>query len=535
MAGTMKTDCEQRNQNIPQKKRSPGELMESDIDDVIDRHDAKEAKRETGSFARRGARAMGTANLASQATRVAATIALARLLAPEVFGIVALVTVVTGFFERVLGDTGTSAAIIREKTLTRRLASSVFWFNVGLAALTSLTFALLGGPIASLLGQPDAASFVRALGLGALINSTTYVQRSLLRRHGQFSSLAASAYLTVFVGSGVSIVLAVLGWGAWALVAGTLLGGVVGSAILWGASSWRPSWHFAIADLKEIRRFSANISAFNFFGYFVNSGDRLIVGRLLGTQALGFYGMSNRLMRYPVQSGIKPYRDVVMPMLSKLQDDNEEMGRVYVRSLSALFFVIMPVTISIAVLADPLVRTLLGNQWVPAIPIVSIIALVSTLQALTTTTGSLYTVTGRTDLWLRWGIGSAIVTMASYFAGANWGLEGVAWGYFAAIAALTYPSFKIPFRLIDLRVRVLARAIAPTVAATGVMAAATYAVMLGTVEAEPYLRLVFGLLTSGVVYGAWALIVRPQPFRDVLSLARRDKSAFETRATERER
>lgn len=475
---------------------------------------------------------MGVANLAGQATRIGATIVLARLLTPEVFGIVALVTVVTGFFERVLGDTGTSAAIVREKELTQRLASSVFWFNVSLASITTTAFVLLGGPIASALGEPDAATYVRALGFSALLNSLGYVQQSMLRRRGRFLALAISIYANILVTSGVSIVLAVLDWDVWALVVGTLAGSVTGAIVMWSASGWRPSFFFSRTELRKISNFSANISAYNFFGYFVNSGDRLIVGRLIGTQALGYYGMSNRLMRYPVQSGIRPFKEVVLPMLSKLQDDREALGRVYLRSLTALFFVVMPATVSISVLADPLVRALLGPKWVPAIPIVSIIAIVATLQALTVTTGSLFAVTGRTDLWLRWGVFSAIVTMACYLIGARWGVEGVAWGYLVAIGSLTYPGFKIPFRLIDLRVRLLAWSISPTVAATAVMAVAVHGARLALQDAGagPMLQLIGGLATGGVVYGSIAVIFRPRAFRDVLSLAKREKNVFAAEA-----
>ncbi len=471
---------------------------------------------------------MGAANLASQITRVLATIALARLLAPEIFGIVALVTVVTGFFERVLGDTGTSAAIVRQRELSHRLASSVFWFNVSLGAVTTGAFLVLGPLIARLLGQPDGGDYVRVLGCAALINSCSYVQRSMLRRGGRFRPLAVSAYGNTLCTSAVSIALAAIDWQVWALIVGNLAGSVLGVAVLWRASSWRPALHFRRDDLRQISNFSANISAFNFFGYFVNSGDRLIVGRLISTEALGYYGMSNRLMRYPVQSGIRPYKDVVLPTLSKLQDDPPELGRVYVRSVAALFFAVTPVTVSIAVLADPLVRALLGDQWLPAIPIVSIIAMVATLQALTITTGSLYVVTGRTDLYLRWGVIGAVVTMASYLVGSLWGVEGVAWGYLAGIAVLTYPSFKIPFRLIGLRVRTLAAAIAPTIAALVVMAAAVEAVRRWADSSglDPWMQLVCGLAAAGIVYGTWAVTVRPRAFLDVLSLTRRQGGAF---------
>lgn len=498
------------------------------LEAVIDRHDAKEAAKSTGRVARHGARWMGAANLGGQLTRVGATVALARLLSPEVFGLVALVTVVTAFFERVLGDTGTSAAIVREPTLTQRLASSVFWFNVGVGSTTTLMFVTSAPLVARVLGNPDADDIVRGLGCMAVINAFAYVPFSMLKRHGRFRNLAIVNYANVAVTATTSIALAAAGWGAWALVAGNLAGSVVWVVLIWATGVWRPSLHFAVADMRLVSRFSFNLSAYNFFGYFIQSGDRFVVGRFVGTAALGYYGMANRLLRYPVQASVAPYRDVILPMLSRLQDDHRTLGRVYVRSLGALAFAVMPITATVAVVSGPLVTTFLGDKWEPAVPIVSIIALVATLQALNITTGSLYTVTGHTDKWLYWGIFSALLTMVGYSVGAIWGEVGVAWGFLVAIAALTYPGFRIPFNLIGLKVRVLVMEIRSTVLATGVAAAAAAAARFGieSVGARPVWQLAGGVAASGICYGAYALAFRPRAFRDLLSLVRKEKGVF---------
>jgi PST family polysaccharide transporter len=498
------------------------------LDAILDRHDAAKAKASTGRSARRGARIMGLANVAGQVTRMIGTLVLANLLVPQVFGVVSLVMVVTGFFERFLGDTGTSAAVVREKALTQRMASSVFWLNIAVGFGTSLFFIVLGWPIASLLGAPEASHYVRFLGLSAFLNALMFVQRSMLRRQAKFRVLAISSYLNVVVTLGLSAILAIAGFEVWALVIGNLSGTAAGAAVLWIGSSWMPAPHFAREDLHHIRNYSANITAYNFFGYFVNSGDRLIVGRLLGTEALGIYGMANRLLRIPIQSGVQSYREVALPMLSKLQDDNEAMGRLWIRSVSALFFVMAPLTVTVSVLADPLVRALLNDNWVPAIPVISIIALVATLQAITVTTGSIYFVTGRTDLWLRWGIVSAVVTMGGYLIGTRWGTVGVAAGFLVAMALLTYPSLKISFGLIGLKVRVLARAVAPTLAATALSAITSYTASRSMQELGlPALaQLVVGGLAGAVVYGCWTVFLRPQAFDDVISLAQRRPGAL---------
>ena len=492
------------------------------LDRVLDRHDAKAAAGTSGQRVRQGARWLGAGNAASQATRVASTVVLARLLTPRVYGLVALVNVVTGFFERVLGDTGTTVALVRNPEITQRLASSVFWFNLTMGALTTATFVVAGGPIASFLGEPGAAGLVRALGCMALLNASCYVPRALLRRQARFRNLAVSNYVNVIVTAGASIGLAVAGWDEWALVVGSLTGSAAWVVSIWLMSPWRPSFAFSRGSLKQISGFSFNFSLNNLFGYFTDSGDRFVVGRFLGSTDLGFYGLANRLLKYPLQTSTQTYREVMLPTLARLQDDHAELRRVYLRSVSGIAFALLPATVAVSVLAEPLVLTFLGAKWRDAIPLVSIIALVAALQAITTTTGALYSVAGRSDLLLRWGVASALVTMVFYSVGTIWDVEGVAAAYLAAIVVLTYPSFRLSFGLVGLSFRRLVLTLTPTILATAVAAAVMFAARLGAEEAGagPGLQLLTGAAAGGLTYGAYALVFRPKAFKDLLTLVR---------------
>lgn len=486
----------------------------ADPDRLIDVHTgAAEFRRDVGG----GVRWLGTAQVIAQCTRIAMILVLTRLLTPQEFGIVALVMVVTGLFDRVLGDTGTSAALVRQPELKHGLASSVLWWNLMVGAGTAAFFALLGGPIATLLGDSAAAPLVRVVGLSALISGFGHVQRALLRRTRAFRSLALVNVTNAAATAVATIALALAGWGEWALVVGNLVGTAASVALAWALSDWRPSFHYSRAALGEITQFSANLSAQNLFGYVSYAGDRFIIGRFIGTTSLGYYGLANRLLRYPLQTSAQTYREVVFPTLAQVQDDPGALQKAYGRTVNGIAFILLPLCLSVAALSEPLVAALLGPNWTPATDVVRVMALVAALQSMTTTTGSLYLVRGRTDLSLRWQMASSAVLLACYSIGALWGLMGVAWGYFVGIALLTYPAFRIPLRLIDTTPGAILRPTLPTALTAAVAAACGWgaAEIAAGAGAGDWLALGAGGLTVVVIYGFYAVVVRPTAVRDL--------------------
>lgn len=489
--------------------------------------DTHAGSKQVGRDVRGGVRWLGTTQVIGQIVRIAMILVLTRLLTPEEFGVVALVMVVTGLFDRVLGDTGTGAALVRQPSLTQGLASSVLWWNIIVGAGTAALFAVLGEPIARLLGDISAAPLVRVVGLSALIGGLGHVQRALLRRMRHFRSLAMVNLSNAVVTAVATIAFALAGWGEWALVVGNLTGTAAAVSLAWILSSWRPSFYYSRAELREITSFSANLSVQNLFGYVSYAGDRFIIGRFIGTTALGYYGLANRLLRYPLQTSAQTYREVVFPTLARVQDDDDALRRAYTRTVSGIAFLLLPVCLAVAALSAPLVAALLGPNWIPATDVVRVMALVAALQSLATTTGSLYLAKGRSDLSLRWQVVASAVLLACYSVGAFWGMMGVAWGYLFGVAALTYPAFRIPLRLIDTSPAVVLRPIVPTAVTASIAAACGWAVAEAVERstAGPWPPFVAGAFTIAAIYGGYAMIARPAAMIDLRRAISRQPAA----------
>lgn len=484
-------------------------------DDLIDVHNSAAGGLAKGM--KSGARWVGSAQVVSQVIRVVMALVLTYLLDPDEFGLVALITVITVFFERVLGDTGTTAAVVRNPELTHGLVSSVFWLNVSIGLITSGAFVAFGGVLADLLGEPDAGNLIRAAGLMAFLNAFGHVQRALLRRFLLFKALATVNLSNALMTTTATVSFAVADWGAWALVLGNLTGTVGSVALAWWWSPWRPGRTFDRVRLREISRFSVNLSIQNLFGYVSYAGDRFLIGRFIGTTELGYYGLANRLLRYPLQTTTQTYREVVLPGLARIQDDHPNMRKAYGRTVNGIAFLLLPLCLGLAALARPLVSAALPDKWIPATNIIAIMALVGALQSLATTTGSIYIAKGRTDLSLKWQMGSSAVLMMAYSIGALWSTEGVAWGYLVGIAVLFYPAFRIPLGLIDGRPREVLAPIAPTLIASAVGASGAWITAWSLDEAGtgPWVQLVAGGAVMLAVYGSYVLIGKPQAMRDL--------------------
>ncbi|MFK8025106.1 MAG: lipopolysaccharide biosynthesis protein [Ilumatobacter sp.] len=470
-----------------------------------------------------GVRWMAPTQVLIQVVRVGSVFALTYLLLPEQIGLVGLVTVITGLFERVLGDTGTTTALVRHKGLTQGLASSVLFWNMSIGAAITAVLAIFAAPIAAFLGNSDATDIVRAMSLLAVINGMSYVPKALFRRHLQFKQLAAANLSNALVTGGGTIAFALAGFDEWSIVIGNVAGSAVGTIVSWALTPWRPSAHYSRARLREISGFSTHLTLQNVFGYVSFAGDRFIVGRFLGTEALGYYGLANRLMRYPIQTTAQTYRDVVFPNLAKIQDDFAAMTRAYRRSVGGIALLIFPLCATVAAVADPLVRVALNDNWLPAKDILGLVAITSGLQAVASTTGSLYNARGRSDLALRWQIASSIFLVACYSIGAQWDLVGVAWGYLIGIAALTPLAFAIPLRLIGARVRDVTGGLVVVGGAAALAGVSGHLVArwIDSTDAGDLAELVAGTAVSLMIYVGVVAAIRPPAVADLRRVLRR--------------
>lgn len=401
---------------------------------------------------------------------LAANVVMARLLAPEDFGLVAMAGVVLGFVD-LFRDLGTGAALVRQKEIRPSLQSSVFWLNLAFGITMTLSMMALSPVIAALYREPRVQPVIMVMSLSFLLSSAAIVQSGVMTRKMRFQALAKIELSASALSYTVGISAALLGQGVWSLVYQVMTYTAVSTTLLWIVGDWRPQLLFVWSEVRGIMGYSLNLVGYNVFYYFAQNVDNLLIGRYLGTGALGIYDLAFKLMAFPMQALSVVFGKVMLPYYAQVQDDLPRFRYVFLQVAKAIAFISFPLMIGLFASREHFVMTVFGSDWAPMIPLLAMFAPLAAIRSVLTTTGSIYVATGRADLQLRWGIVSNLIVFAGLAIGLQWGVVGVAAGFTITALMLLYHNFTIPFRLVNLTLGNLVGALRPTLLCTGLMLA----------------------------------------------------------------
>lgn len=402
--------------------------------------------------AARGVAWTGAGQIVRQIIQIASQLALARLLAPEDFGLLGMALVFVGIGQ-LLADFGIGSAIVQSRTVTRMVLSTCFWLNLGVGAALMLIVAAASPWIGVFYGRADLAPLVAALSLNLLLSALQTVPSAMLSRELRFADLARAQVVGTACAAAGAIALAAAGAGVWALIVQPLFGTTMLVAMIWRATRWLPRLEFSYAEIRPLLRFSLALLGTNLVGYGNRNIDGLLIGRFLGASPLGVYAMAIQIMLFPLQQVSSVIVKVLFPTLSQLQDDLPRLRAAYLKAVSTIAIVTFPLMTGLFALADDFVAVLLGPTWAEMAPILKVLAWVGLLQSIGTTVGTIYLSRGRTDVALRVSLVCTPVIALGIAGGLPWGILGVAVGYACASASLLLYTLVEAFRLVDLSLR----------------------------------------------------------------------------------
>jgi polysaccharide transporter, PST family len=353
---------------------------------------------------------------------------LSRLLAPLDFGLVAMVTTVTGFL-RIFNDAGLSTATVQREGITHAQVSNLFWANVALGTLATLILALSAPAVAWFFREPRLVSVTLALCITFLITSSTVQHLALLKRQMHFDLIAFIEVGAMLVGVLVGIGMAWLKCGYWSLVGMQLSTPVVAFFLAWSLSRWRPQRPKRGSSTRPLLGFGANLTASSFLWSLAKGSDSLLIGRFFGSAALGLYSRAGALLIRPLAQAMAPLEAVFVPTLSRLQAEPER----YRRALFQIFELVAVTSFLFSglllVLASPLTLVVLGPKWEEAAVIFAAFTPVALYTPMTCVAGWLFTSQGRGRDFLVMSVISSSVAVLSFLAGLRFGAFGVALGY----------------------------------------------------------------------------------------------------------
>ncbi len=467
-----------------------------------------------------GVRWSALARYSVQGLDVVISLYVARIVAPEAYGLLGMAIVMTGFLQT-FQTLGFGSAIIQRKEINQSLLSSLFYFNLVFCSLLAAGLVCTSPLISWVYSDARVGQIVAVLSITFLLSAPGLVPTSLLTRQMAFKRLAYVDIAVCIVRGATAVALALAGWGVWALVWCTIAGTAVHTPLLYIASRWRPQWHFRWSDIQSVLGFGANLTGFSIFNYFARNADKFIIGAFLGATPLGYYSLAYRILLFPRDAVSGVLTRVLFPAFCRMQDDDERLKQAYLRACGCIAFITFPMMTGFTVIAGLFVNTALGDKWAPALPLLYVLAPLGALQSLWTTVGQLFLAKGRADWYFRWGLAMGGVFVCSFLVGLPWGVFGVALSYCVVCTPWAVFSFWLAFRLVDgLRLRDLAREVIPYAGMSATMAALVLAclLMLESLGSPALLTLVLCVLVGVASYAALSLITRPPAVCEMLRL-----------------
>jgi len=390
--------------------------------------------------------------VAGFAVNMGSTAILARMIVPEDFGLIAMVVAFIGILF-IFKDIGFSQLIIQKQELRQTELSSIFWLNLAVGGGISLLIAGLSPVVAAFYGEPKLLPLTLAFAAIPLINSLFIVQSALLNRHMFFGAISKILFFSNFIAILLTIALAYLGWGYWALTLMNIGTPFFSLVFFWVRCNWRPSWGYHNRGMRENMSFGGYITGFNLINYFSRNFDNIIVGRVLGAGPLGIYSKAYQLLMLPIAQIRDPIMTVGYPALSALRSDAQAYKSFYVNLISVLSFVSVPVIYVLMLVAEPIILIVLGPNWLEVADVFQILALTALIQPVVSTNGLVLLSMGETKRYFIFGVANAAVVIASFLIGVQFGLKGVAAGYAVANYLLLVPTLQYSFKNTAVRVK----------------------------------------------------------------------------------
>ncbi|MCH8091366.1 MAG: MOP flippase family protein [Proteobacteria bacterium] len=438
-----------------------------------------------------GAYWTGTSSVVVTVLQFAQLAVLARLLVPEDFGLMAMMMVVIGFAQA-FADMGISNAIIHRQDTTDEHLSSLYWLNI-LAGIVLFFLLVATAPaIVAFYAEPRLAGFILVTAPIFLIAPFGQVYQALLQKKLRFRELAVSETSAAAVSAAVAITAAMAGLGIYALIFGQLANTACRTVVLigYGWPDWRPGRRFRRRDLDNYLSFGLFQMGERSITFLSQRVDQLLIGALLGAQALGYYYLAFNLVILPVTRINPVLTRVAFPMFARLQDSTERLRHGFMTMRRILATVNFPLLFGLAVVAPVFVPTVLGEQWAPSIVLVQILAGVALLRSTGNPVGSLLLAKGRADLGFYWNVWIVLTQIPAVYIGAT--IAGT-WGVAVAVLLMQITYFWGGYyflvrRMLGPCLRLFLSTLGPALLTAGVMALAVAGLaQVATFEAYPLL------------------------------------------------
>lgn len=478
----------------------------------------------------RGALFMGGSTITGRALSVVSGIVLARLLDPVQFGLISLCYIVLNVIS-LLAPLGLSTALVRYRGDRSRAAFQVFVSVMVTGSVSFLLVVFWRHDLARLLGNPEVGDILPWMAILILLDMVGRAPEALLERELAFKRMSTIALSGEVVHAVVAIAMAAAGFGIWSLIGAQLVRSASGSflCIIWYRSrEWITPQPWDWSVMKELLRFGIRMVGSAAVTRFYLNVDNFVVGRELGAVALGFYGKAFSFTTSTVDNLNRTIGTVLFPTYAKIQHDPQRLTQAYLKSLRMVSALTIPIASAFLVTAPVLVPSLLGVKWLPMVPVLQVLALMSVVKPISATAGSIFNALGKPGKNMSAGIVVSAVMLAGMFSLLRFGTVGVAWAVVVAhVFGYFYNIYQMK-KVLPGAARGMMPTVAPALAASVVMAGGMQLSRLllpvPASDAGGIAVLAVMVLAGAILYGAVLWFFQKPLILEVQSLIRSRRS-----------
>lgn len=335
-------------------------------------------------------------------------------------------------FAELFSGMGITTALIQRDRITNNFKSTIFWSSLTIGVAIGVIVASSSPIVARIFSEPRLVDILIVLALIFPITALGSSHLALLERDLRFQSVAQAEMLAAFLGLFTALVLAWYGAGVFSLVGQALVTSTLMTAQFWFLARWRPAFIWRNQELDGVWRFGSNLVGLNVIEYFARNSDNILIGRFWGPGELGLYNLAYRLTSLPTLTISYAINRVLLPVYSEKVRSGNEVANYFLRIVALVALLVAPMSFGLWAVREPFVAVLLGPQWERSHTVLAWLAPTGLLQALLSTTASIFISAGRTDILLKMAVVNTAILVGAFGIGAQFGIVAVAAAYFFA-------------------------------------------------------------------------------------------------------
>lgn len=442
---------------------------------------------------------------------------LARLLMPAEFGLIGMVTIFLGI-GTALFNSGLTSSLVRSVDIDAEDCNAVFYFNLIGSVVAFLVLYLCAPFVATFYHQPILKSVSRVYSLSFVISAFGAVQNSMLVRDMKFKKIFILTLPALLISNCVAVVMAFKGCGVWSLVASALVSRFCVSIALWVSSEWSPRWKFTRQKINRHFSYGYKMALASILDIIFSNIYQVVIGRSYTATLVGYYTRAETLMMLPVGNISGALKTVIFPIFSRVQDDIPRFRNVYKQVMLMIIFLVTPILMLMAALAEPLIIFLFTEKWLPIVPIFRIICIGGILYPIHSYNLMVLEVIGRSDLFLKIESIKKILNAVTLIVSLCFGFYALLWGHIVFSFLALFINAHYAGKYLRYNVFGQLRDLLPVFIMGVLTLAAAYGVDL-LLHGQPLLlRLIVAGLAGAGTYLVSSIVIKFQSLEDIKTI-----------------